>query len=133
MRTAWIAVLGETRKGLLISWTYRVNSITSFLTLGFIFVVISFFMGGGDLDPQSLTTALLGYLTWMYVALAVSDLSGGIRGEMNVGTLEQMAMSPVPIGLILSSRICRVSGVIAIHFTCLIVPRLSVWAKATRR
>jgi ABC-2 type transport system permease protein len=105
MRTAWIALLGEVRKGLLVGWTYRINWLTGLLTLGFIFLVIVFFLGGGVLDPGQMTSSLLGYLTWMYAALAISDLSYGLRGEMNAGTLEQMSMSPAPVGLILLGRV----------------------------
>jgi len=105
MRTAWIALLGEVRKGLLVGWTYRINWLTGLLTLGFIFLVIAFFMGGGVLDPGQMTSSLLGYLTWMYAALAISDMSYGLRSEMNAGTLEQMCMSPAPIGLILLGRV----------------------------
>lgn len=105
IKSALIAVLGEIRKGLLVRWTYRANLVISLLTLGLIFVGIAFFMGGGELEPDRVTWSLLGYLTWMYAALAVSDLSYGLRGEMNAGTLEQMAMSPAPIGLILLGRV----------------------------
>jgi ABC-2 type transport system permease protein len=105
MKTASIVVLGEIRKGLLIGWTYRVNWLTGFLTLGFIFISLGFFMGGGQLDPEQLASVLLGYLTWMYAMSAIGNLSWGLRGEMNAGTLEQMAMSPVPIGLIMLGRV----------------------------
>jgi ABC-2 type transport system permease protein len=105
MRIACTALLGEVRKGLLIGWTYRVNWLTGLLTLGFIFLAIVFFLDGGVLDPEQMASPLLGYLTWMYAALAISDLSYGLRGEMNAGTLEQMAMSPTPVGLILIGRV----------------------------
>ena len=105
IKAAWIALLGEVRKGLLVGWTYRINWLTGLLTLGFIFAAIVFFLGGGKLDPQQVASALLGYLTWMYAALAISDLSFGLRGEMNAGTLEQMCMSPAPVGLILLGRV----------------------------
>ena len=97
--------LGEIRKGLLISRSYKMNTLTGVFTLGFIFVIIGLLMGGGHLDPEALATTLLGYLTWMYASLAISDLSWGLRGEISAGTLEQMSMSPSPIGLILLARV----------------------------
>lgn len=105
MRYALIAVLGETRKGLLIGWTYRANLLISLFTLGFIFVGIAFFVGGGSLQNDRMASFLLGYLTWMYAALTVDDLSGGLSAEMSAGTLEQMAMSPAPLGMILLGRV----------------------------
>lgn len=105
MKAALITVLGEIRKSLLISWTYRANTFASLLTVGFIFVAIGFLMGGGELDPGQLTSMFIGYLTWFYALAAISDLAWGIRGETTAGTLEQMAMSPVPVSLVLVGRV----------------------------
>ena len=104
IRTLLIVVPGEMRKALLIAWTYKMNTLIGLFTLGFIFVGIAFFVQGGVLDPAVLATTLLGYLVWMYAALAVGDLSGGLGSEMQAGTLEQMAMSPVPLGIVLLGR-----------------------------
>jgi len=71
----------------------------------FIFVGIGFLMGDGELDPEQLAFMLVGYLAWFYTGEAVGNLSWGLRGEINAGTLEQMAMSPAPIGLILMGRV----------------------------
>jgi len=100
-----IGVLGEVRKGLLVNWAYRVNMFASTLTLSFIFVSIGFLLGQGVLAPQDLAPALLGYLTWVFVSSAVSDLSYGLQSEITAGTLEQMAMSTTPVGLLLVGRV----------------------------
>jgi ABC-2 type transport system permease protein len=105
MKTLLIPLLGEIRKGLLISWTYKVNQLISLMTLGFIFYIIVFFMGGGKPDPKMVASALVGYLVWMYVASALGDLTFGLRGEIIAGTLEQLAMSPAPVGLLLIGRV----------------------------
>jgi len=105
MKTTLIALFGEIRKGLLISWTYKVNQLISLLTLGFIFFVIVYMMGGGKIDPAKAGSALVGYLIWMYVVSAISDLSFGLRAEMSAGTLEQLEMSPVRVGLLLVGRV----------------------------
>ena len=105
MKTFWVPLYGEFRKGLLISWTYKVNQLISLLTLGFIFFVVVFFMGGGKLDPDRIASSLVGYLVWMYVAAALGDLTYGLRGEISSGTLEQLAMSPAPIGILLIGRV----------------------------
>jgi ABC-2 type transport system permease protein len=105
MMAVVIGVLGEMRKGLLMSWTYRVNTLAGTLTLGFIFVSIGFLLGGGLLAQEDLAPALLGYLTWVFVSSAVSDLSYGVHSEITAGTLEQMVMSPTPVGLLLIGRV----------------------------
>jgi ABC-2 type transport system permease protein len=105
MTTSLIVLWGEVRKGLLISWTYKFNQLTSLLTLGFIFCVIVFFMGNGVLEADRIASALIGYLVWMYVVAALSDLTYGLRAEISAGTLEQLAMSPAPVGLLLFGRV----------------------------
>lgn len=105
MRALTIGLIGEIRKNLLINWTYKANMFASLFTLGFIFVGIVFFMGGGKLSPNNVASALLGYLIWMYAVTAVSDLSYGLRGEISAGTLEQLAMSHAPLELLLMGRV----------------------------
>lgn len=104
MKTALVAILGETRKGLLITWTYRANAAVTIFTLGCVFVGIGFLMGGGELNPEQLTSTLLGYLVWFYALMAIGDIAWGLRGEMQTGTLEQMSMSPLSVGLLLLGR-----------------------------
>jgi ABC-2 type transport system permease protein len=47
----------------------------------------------------------VGYLAWFYASSAISDLAWGLRNEINAGTLEQMSMSPAPLGLTLIGRV----------------------------
>jgi ABC-2 type transport system permease protein len=105
MKTLLVALLGEIRKGLLISWTYKVNQLISLLTLGFIFYIIVFFMGGGNPDPEQIASSLVGYLVWMYVIAALGDLTYGLRGEITSGTLEQLSMSQAPVWFLLIGRV----------------------------
>ncbi|MBN1937926.1 MAG: ABC transporter permease [Anaerolineae bacterium] len=104
MKALIVTFFGEVRKGLLISWTYRANTLVSLLTIGFVFLAIGFLIGDGQLDPARLSSMFMGYLTWFYALSAISDLSWGIRGEINAGTLEQMSMSTSPIGVVLLGR-----------------------------
>jgi ABC-2 type transport system permease protein len=104
MKTTLVAILGETRKGLLITWTYKANAIVTILTLGCVFVGIGFLMGEGELNAERLASTLLGYLVWFYALMAIGDVAWGLRGEMQAGTLEQMSMSPVSVGLLLLGR-----------------------------
>jgi ABC-2 type transport system permease protein len=104
MKTILIATLGEVRKGLFVQWAYKVNLLAGFVTLAFAFILISFIMGGGRLDPEQTPSMLLGFLGYSYALFAISDLSGGIGREISAGTLEQMCMSPAPLGLVLLGR-----------------------------
>jgi len=99
-----VAYVGEIRKGLLINWTYRANALASILTIGFVFIGIGFLMGGGQFEFGGMGFMFLGYINWFFALGAISDLSYGIRSEMNAGTLEQISMSPAPIIVILLGR-----------------------------
>jgi len=105
MRTTLVALAGEIRKSLLTSWTYRMNSLATLLTMGLIFVAIGFMMTGGSLDAEELAPTFLGFITWMYAMMAIGNVAYGVRGEMSAGTLEQMAMSPAPLGIVLLGRL----------------------------
>ena len=80
-------------------------SLATLLTMGLVFVAIAFLMTSGTLDAEELAPTFLGFLTWMYAAMAISDVAYGVRGEMSAGTLEQMAMSPAPLGVIVLGRV----------------------------
>jgi ABC-2 type transport system permease protein len=104
IKNASIALFGEVRKSLLRSWTYRANELVSMLTVGFVFVGIGLMVGQGKLDPDQMAHMFVGYLAWFYALSAIGDLAWGLRGEINAGTLEQMSMSPAPLGLTLMGR-----------------------------
>lgn len=97
-------LLNECQKRLIIMWSYRFNLVLETFMIGFLFVGISFFVTGGRPTPEQMAPALLGYLTWFYATFAISDMSQGIREEVQTGTLEQMYMSPLPSGLLLAGR-----------------------------
>ena len=74
MSTALLTTLNETRKGLLIMWSYKFNLSTEMFMLAFIFVGIGFFMGDGELRPEWLPGTLLGYLIWYYATLGLNSM-----------------------------------------------------------
>jgi ABC-2 type transport system permease protein len=100
-----VALAGEIRKSLLTAWTYRMNSLAALLTMSLVFVAISFMMTGGSLDAQELAPTYLGFITWMYAMMAIGNVAYGVRGEMSAGTLEQMAMSPAPLSILVLGRV----------------------------
>ena len=100
-----LVLYNEVRKELIITWNYRANTAIELLTLVFVFVFISYFAGGGELDSEMLPGSLLGFLLWFYAAFAISSMSSGITGEASIGTLEQLYMSPMPTWLVFVGRV----------------------------
>ena len=105
MSTALLITVNETRKGLLIMWSYKFNLVTETLMLGFIFIGIAFFMGDGTLRPDWLPGALLGYLIWFFAIIALNSMGGGLMEEAQAGTLEQLYMSPTPTFVVFVGRL----------------------------
>ena len=105
MITALLVLYNEVRKGLIVTWGYRANSAIELLTLVFVFIFISFFAGGGEIDSETLPGSLLGFLVWYYAAFAISSMSGGLMDEASIGTLEQLYMSPVPTWLVFLGQV----------------------------
>ncbi len=104
MTLAAIAMFNETRKGVLITLSYRFNTATMMVRLTFFFVGISLVMGRGRLEPDLLAPTLVGYLIWFYAAAAISNMSYSLMEEMQSGTLEQMYMTPAPTGAVILGR-----------------------------
>ena len=105
MIAAPLVLYNEVRKELIITWNYRANTAIELLTLVFVFVFISYFAGGGEIDSERLPGSLLGFLLWFYAAFAISSMSSGITGEASIGTLEQLYMSPMPTWLVFVGRV----------------------------
>lgn len=104
MALAGTVVLNEIQKRMILLWGYKFNFFTQIFMVSFIFVGISFFMAGGQPEPELLASGLVGYLIWFFALAAISDMSWGIREETQTGTLEQMYMSPLPTGMLMLGR-----------------------------
>ena len=104
MALAGTVALNEIQKRMILLWSYKFNFVTQMFMIGLIFVGISFFMAGGQPQPEMLASGLVGYLIWFFALAAISDMSWGIREETQTGTLEQMYMSPLPTGVLMLSR-----------------------------
>lgn len=105
MTAAPLVLYNEVRKGLIVTWNYRANLAIELFTLVFVFIFISFFAGGGEIDSERLPGSLLGFLVWYYAAFAISSMSGGLMDEASTGTLEQLYMSPVPTWLVFLGQV----------------------------
>jgi ABC-2 type transport system permease protein len=122
MAAAWLATWNEMEKGLRIRWSYKFSIVTELLMIAFIFVGITFFMTGGDLSNANLAPALVGYIIWFYALIAIGNMSWGLREETQTGTLEQMYMSPQPMGLLLIGRTMATMVITTLEIAIAVVP-----------
>jgi ABC-2 type transport system permease protein len=104
MSIAIMAAWGEVRREFRTFWTYRANVLTGMLSLYVIFVGFTFMLGRGEMHPADLATALLGYVAWFLMNQVLQNVGQGIRWAAVGGTLEQMCLSPAPLGFILMGR-----------------------------
>jgi ABC-2 type transport system permease protein len=104
MSSALLTTWNELEKELRIRWTYKFSIVVEAVMMGAIFLGITFFMTEGDLQSARLAPALVGYIIWFYALIAIGKMSWGLREETQTGTLEQMYMSSMPMGLLLIGR-----------------------------
>lgn len=123
LSTQLLATFNETYKRLLIIWDYRFNIITNLVTVGFIFIGATFFLGGGSFDSKQLPTLFLGYLVWFYARIVILTTSEDLMGEAQSGTLEQMYMSPAPTELLILGRMLAtlISTTIMVALTSIVL------------
>ena len=121
--TQLVVTLNETRKGLLVMWDYRFSTMVDFVIIGLVFSGMMLFIGQGELQPDQLSSAMLGFLITFYVMETLNRMSWALMGEAQAGTLEQMYMSPVSSAYILFGR-ALASFVVATLSLLLIAPTL---------
>ncbi|MCW2917359.1 MAG: type transporter [Actinomycetia bacterium] len=97
-------VLAEARKCLRIAWYYKFDMVMQVVTLSFIFLLLVFFLGKGSVNSADLSTAVLGYLVWLYAINMINAVGIELIGEAQAGTLEQMYMSVSPPELAMVGR-----------------------------
>src|SRR5712692_5385118 len=104
LNTALIAGLNETRKGLMLNWSYRFNTLAEIISVTFIFIGILFFMGNGELQQDRMAEALVGYVTWYFAVNTINSMGAALTEEAQSGTLEQMFMGPSDSSVIMMGR-----------------------------
>jgi ABC-2 type transport system permease protein len=109
------AIRAEAVKGILLILGYRFNNVAFLATFVFVFVGIGFFMGNGRLDPIGMQSPLLGYLVWFFGMKAVDHMAFMLAEEARSGTLEQMYMTPTPMGLVMLGRSLGMLAVAAVQ------------------
>lgn len=88
------------RRDLALMRRYIFNSISSFVTLYIVFLLI--FTGlrafegiaPGSTGSQTLEYYIVGFFMWSFAISAYSDLSWGLTNEAQAGTLEQLYLAP---------------------------------------
>lgn len=124
-----LVLYNETRKRLLIMWDYKSNMLTQIFMMVLIFVGATFLIGGGQFRADQIPSMLLGYTVWYYARIVIMTTSSEMLGEAQIGTLEQIYMSPAHPAWILLARmfvlLCS-STIVVILPTILIAAPLGI-------
>ena len=115
LRTTYRAAYAEAVKGILLILGYRFNNVAYLATFVFVFIGIGYFMGNGRLQAGSLESPLLGYLVWFFGLKAIEHMAFMLSEEARAGTLEQMYMTPAPMGLVMVGRSLGTLAVAAVQ------------------
>jgi ABC-2 type transport system permease protein len=93
-------------KSLVLRVRYAFNTVTNLFTI-YVFFALLFF-GGREVAPQaiddSLTGIIVGFLLILTATVAYSDLSWELIREAQWGTLEQLYMSPLGFGRVVTVK-----------------------------
>ena len=113
----------ETRKMLIIIWSYRVNVVmwTVFNVAMFSGIALLFGATEGVDRLQDRPAVLLGFLLTGFANSAISTMAWGLREEAQTGTLEQMTMSPHPVAWLVLGRLVAEVIVIMIQTSLLAI------------
>lgn len=90
------------KKNFLIIWRYPFNLIAGLASIFMIFLIIFYgarFIGGGNPSfGDTLEGIVMGFMLWMFIIFAFSDLTWDFINEAQQGTLEQLYMSSLGFG-----------------------------------
>ncbi len=124
-----LILYNEGRKRLQILWDYKSNLLTQIFMMVLIFVGATFLIGGGQFSVAQITSMLLGYTVWYFARIVIMTTSSDMLGEAQIGTLEQIYMSPAHPALILLARmfvLLVISGFIVVLPTLVIALPLGI-------
>ncbi|MEO7021092.1 MAG: ABC transporter permease [Ktedonobacteraceae bacterium] len=124
-----LILYNEIRKRWLITLDYKSNVFTQIFMMILIFVGATFLIDGGQYHPEQITSMLLGYTVWYYARLVITNTSADMLGEAQIGTLEQIYMSPARPEWVLLARMfvmLLMTTVIVILPTILIATPLGI-------
>lgn len=131
--TAYLgALVNDTRKSLLIQWSYRFNFVVWIASAVVIYSGAAWLFGDNEITRfETRASWLVGFLMWMYAVAVIDEMTWGLREETLNGTLEQMAMgiAPTPVlllGRVLARFIVTTGQVISIGITAALIFNLSL-------
>ncbi|MEW6723508.1 MAG: ABC transporter permease [Bacillota bacterium] len=94
----WVASKAIFYRNLVLMRSYFFNTISMLVTMYIVFLLMFYgakAVGGASLSMgDTLEGLIVGYLVWMFAIMAYSDLSWSLTNEAQVGTLEQLYLSP---------------------------------------
>jgi ABC-2 type transport system permease protein len=93
---------------------YAFNTLSGYVTIFFVFLLI-FYGAKAFLEPSpgeevKLSVVVVGYIVWMLAIFTFSDSSQSLMEEAQIGTLEQLAMSPFGLPRVMLMRF--VAGIV---------------------
>ncbi len=95
---SWTIFRGTFAKTLITMRRYLFNTLSGLFTMYLVFCLLFFgaqALGGAADMGDTLEGLVVGYFVWMLAIMAYSDLSWHLLNEAQVGTLEQMYLTPV--------------------------------------
>lgn len=96
MRARLIMMRAFAKQAVIEMSRYAFDTVASMVAMYLLFLVVFFGITGiGGLDEgKTLSSIVLGFNVWILLMFAYSSVAGGLVGDAQTGTLEQLAMSP---------------------------------------
>jgi len=94
----WIVFKAVFVKALIEMKRYLFNTMSGLITMYVVFLLLFFgaraFGGSAMQTGDTLEGLVIGYLVWLFALVAYQDLAWGISSEAEIGTLEQLYLTP---------------------------------------
>ena len=95
----------EAHKNLLTLWAYRKTLLPELALAAFTYLMLQFFIGGGELVDELVPPTMVAYVTYLFTYYVLLKVVSGLLEEVNTGTLEQAHIGPLPSWALSLSRI----------------------------
>jgi len=101
VKTYWNVFKAQIKKTFILRWRYLFNTVSTLATFYVVFLLM--FTGArsleaGPVSADNLEGLLVGYLVWMFATMGYSRLAHNLTREAQIGTLEQLHLSPAGFG-----------------------------------
>lgn len=121
---------GMIKRGFIQMKRYPVETFTGFIQL-FIFFVLLFFgasaIGAGRVgDGNTLSDIVVGYFVWVLAVITYSSFSEDMTNEAQVGTMEQLAMSPLGLARVVFGSVVATFMFQVIMMSAMLVAMMAV-------